>query len=440
MTEAVQPGYQQTQPGVAGSFAYTFTVTSHFAGTAKNFGNRLHDATTITVSSDHTAGSIYGQTVIVTAIVSAATTNVKTPTGSVQFQIDGTNFGPAITVTGGSVSFNVATLFAESHQITATYVSNSSDFSDISTTVAYVQNVAPAPLTINATTDTKTYDSTTTSSAIPTYSGQQGGDTVTGLHESYDSANAGARTLSVNTGYTVNDGNGGNNYTVALNTAAGQINKASLTINAKSDTKTYDSTTTSSAIPTYTGQQGGDTVSGLHESYDSANAGARTLSVNAGYTVNDGNSGNNYTVALNTAAGQINKAALTINAKSDTKTYDSTTTSSAIPTYTGQQGGDTVSGLHESYDSANAGARTLSVNTGYIVNDGNGGNNYTVTLNTAAGQINKAALTINAKSDTKTYDSTTTSSAIPTYTGQQGGDTVSGLHESYDSANSGRAR
>ena len=61
-------------------------------------------------------------------------------------------------------------------------------------------------------------------------------------------------------------------------------------------------------------------------------------------------------------------------------------------------------------------------------------------LNTAAGQINKAALTINAKSDTKTYDSTTTSSAIPTYTGQQGGDTVSGLHESYDSANAGRGR
>ena len=49
---------------------------------------------------------------------------------------------------------------------------------------------------------------------------------------------------------------------------------------------------------------------------------------------------------------------------------------------------------------------TLAV-TGYTVNDGNGGNDYTVTLVTATGTITPAALTITATSDSKVYDGTT---------------------------------
>ena len=55
---------------------------------------------------------------------------------------------------------------------------------------------------------------------------------------------------------------------------------------------------------------------------------------------------------------------------------------------------------------------TLDVATS--LNDGNGGTDYTVTANTASGTINPAALTINAITDSKTYDGTTTSSKTPT--------------------------
>ena len=55
---------------------------------------------------------------------------------------------------------------------------------------------------------------------------------------------------------------------------------------------------------------------------------------------------------------------------------------------------------------------TLTV-TGYTVNDGNGGNDYTVTLQSAAGTITPAALTITATSDTKVYDGTTVVDADP---------------------------
>ena len=73
-------------------------------------------------------------------------------------------------------------------------------------------------------------------------------DPVTGAVQAFDSPNAGSRTLSV-TAYTVNDDNGGANYTVDdTGTAAGTIDPKNLTIDgAVADNKTYDGTTSSAA-------------------------------------------------------------------------------------------------------------------------------------------------------------------------------------------------
>ena len=296
--------------------------------------------------------------------------------------------------------------------------------------------INPASLTIEALTDTKTYDGTTTSTVTPTVTGLKGSDTVTGtVAEQFDSKNAGSRTLSVETGYVINDGNGGHNYAVTLDTASGTINKAGLTIDATGDTKTYDGTTTSTAVATETGLAAGDTLTLGSEQFDSKNAGSRTLSL-TGYTLNDGNSGGNYNVTVNTASGTINKAGLTIDATGDTKTYDGTTTSTAVATETGLVVGDTLALGAEQFDSKNAGSRTLSV-TGYTLNDGNSGGNYNVTVNTAAGTINKAGLTINATSDTKNFDGTTTSKAVATETGLISGDTLVIGPEQFSSPNPG---
>ena len=159
---------------------------------------------------------------------------------------------------------------------------------------------------------------------------------MTGLAETYDTKNAGTgKTLSVSA-YTVNDGNSGNNYTVNTATStAGVINKATLTITAAANTKTYDGTTSAAATPTASGLQGFDSVTGLAETYDTKNAGmGKTLSVSA-YTVNDGNNGNNYTVSttgssgnsglspqnLVNTAGVINPAPLSVTANNKTKIY-----------------------------------------------------------------------------------------------------------------------
>ena len=78
---------------------------------------------------------------------------------------------------------------------------------------------------ITATSDTKVYNGTTTSSKTPTYGTLYNGDTVTGLTQAFTSKNvlgANGSTLTV-TGYTVNDGDGGKDYTVTTETATGTI-------------------------------------------------------------------------------------------------------------------------------------------------------------------------------------------------------------------------
>ncbi len=207
-------------------------------------------------------------------------------------------------------------------------------------------------MTIAAATDTKSYDSTTASSKTPTFqvtsfntdlgeselaaSTLYNSDNFTTLSQSFDSANAGARTLTAS--YSISP-----NYTVtSAATASGAITPATVTIAAVTDTQSYESTTASSKTPTFQvtsfntdlgeSEPGANTLynsdafSSLSQSFDSANAGSRTLT--ASYTISP-----NYTVtSAITAAGTITPATVTIAAVTDTKSYDSTTASSKTPT------------------------------------------------------------------------------------------------------------
>ncbi|WP_175490582.1 beta strand repeat-containing protein [Pelosinus propionicus] len=295
--------------------------------------------------------------------------------------------------------------------------------------------INPATLTLTAAADSKVYDGTTVSNGIVTYSGLLAGDTVSGLSQSFDSKNVlgtNASTLKINTGYTLNDSNNGNNYTVTTQTAAGTITPANLTLTAVADSKVYDGTNVSNGIVTYSGLLAGDTVSGLSQSFDSKNVlgtNASTLKINTGYTLNDSNNGNNYTVTTQTAAGTITPANLTLTASADSKVYDGTTVSNGIVTYNGLLAGDTVSGLTQSFDSKNVlgiNASTLKVNTDYTLNDGNNGSNYTVVTQTAAGTISPAALTVTANNASR-YAGQVNPAFAAAYTGLATGETPAAL-------------
>ncbi len=282
--------------------------------------------------------------------------------------------------------------------------------------------VSPAALTITAVPTTKTYDGTTTAAASPMVAGLQSGDSVSGVAESYATANAGTGiTLSVNGGYSVNDGNSGGNYTVTTVAATGVIDPLAVMV---AGSRVYDGTTLAAAgILNVTNIVGGDalTLAGTAE-LAGRNVGTEAITGFGGLTLGGASAGN-YTLAGASGSVAISPAALTITAAPTTKTYDGTATAAASPIVAGLQGGDSVSGVAKSYATANAGTGiTLSVNGGDSVNDGNSGGNYTVTTVAATGVIDPLAVMV---SGSRVYDGTTLAAAgILNVTNLVGGDAL----------------
>src|SRR5204862_3325983 len=189
--------------------------------------------------------------------------------------------------------------------------------------------------------------------------------------ETYASLNAGVgKTLTVSA-YTTLFRTSGANYTVTtVEDTTGVISAKALTITAQTNSQTYDSTASAAAVPVVVGLVGSDTVTGKAETYDTANAGARSSLASSAYTVNDGNSGGNYTVTtVADTTGVISAKALTITAESSRRAHYMTGGAASALLVVGLVGADTVTGKAETYDTANAGVgKTLSVSA-YTVND-----------------------------------------------------------------------
>ena len=257
--------------------------------------------------------------------------------------------------------------------------------------VTYVDNtnssIDKAAINISAATVSKTYDGTTSASTHAVVIGGQlyGTDSMSGGTFAFADKNAGTGKTVTVSGVTISDGNGGNNYDVGyFDNTNSSISKRLLTISAVADSKEYDGKLTASATakPVVVGRQRGDSIVGLTQSYLDKNAGTgKTINVDAGYTIRDGNNGNNYDVVLvNSTAGVITPKALTISTVANSKVYDGGVTSANKPVVTGLISGDRVTGLFQQYETKTVGTgKKLIVKSGYVVNDGNGGNNYTVT-------------------------------------------------------------
>ena len=137
----------------------------------------------------------------------------------------------------------------------------------------------------------------------------------------------------------------------------------------------------------------------------------------------------NYTISYANGSLTITPAALTLNAVTATKMYDGTILSTGTVGVVGLVGGDTVTGLGQSYASKNvlgANGSTLGINAGYVVNDGNGGANYTVTSNTARGTITPASLVIAADDASRPF-STPNPPFTASYAGFVAGEGVANL-------------
>ena len=105
------------------------TITAVYGGDP-NFSGSTSAALAQTVSEDGSTAaitssaspSVLNQSVSFTVTVSAAAPGSGTPTGTVQFSIDGSKFGSAVALAGGSAtSTSISTLKLGNHTITASY-------------------------------------------------------------------------------------------------------------------------------------------------------------------------------------------------------------------------------------------------------------------------------------------------------------------------------
>ena len=186
------------------------------------------------------------------------------------------------------------------------------------------------------------------------------------------------------------------------------ITQASLVLSSSDLTKTYDGDL--SALGTAVATDGtqlfaGDSISGGSFAFTDKNFGLGIKAVtSSGITVNDGNSGNNYSVsyASNTTS-TINKAPLLVTAAGVDKTYDGNTTASV--TYGDNRIGTDVLTFSSSaaFVSKNV-ANGIGLNVTGIALDGADAINYTAntTANTSA-RITPKALTITANNDSKDF-------------------------------------
>jgi hypothetical protein len=141
-------------PGLA---VGSHSVTAGYSGDAKDLASAstalsetVNKASTSLVVASSSSTSSTGQAVMFTATLSVIAPGAGTPGGSVQFQIDGANFGSPVAISGGSAtSAPTSGLSAGSHTVEAVY-SGDPNFS-ASTSAGITQTVkASLPVYINA--------------------------------------------------------------------------------------------------------------------------------------------------------------------------------------------------------------------------------------------------------------------------------------------------
>ena len=359
----------------------------------------------------------------------ATTTSSSTPTLTSGTLATGT------TVVSATESYDTASV-GNTHVMTPLVtLSDPGDYTITEATIA-TGIITTRPVTYTAAASTKPYDATTTSSSTPTLtSGTLAtGTTVVSATESYDNASVGS-THVMTPLVTLSDPG---DYTITEATiATGIITTRPVTYTAAASTKPYDATTTSSSTPTLTSGTlaTGTTVVSATESYDTASVGNThvmtplvTLSDPGDYTITEATFAN----------GIITTRAVTYTAAASTKPYDATTSSSSTPTITSGSlaTGTTVVSATESYDNASVGSTHVMTPLVTLSDPGD----YTITEATIAnGIITTRAVTYTAAASTKPYDTTTTSSSIPTITSGSlaAGTTVVSATESYDNASVG---
>lgn len=286
------------------------------------------------------------------------------------------------------------------------------------TTTATTADITPAQLTVSFTTDAdKTYDGDNSADITGRSINDGVIDTedvdVTGGSATFANKHVGTGLTVTATGFTLTGADSGNYEIGTINTTTGNVNPRSITVTAVADGKTYDGTTDSNETPEITSSFSPpvalvDTANFI-QTFDTKHFGTEKVLTPSGVVI-DGNpiEGSNYTVTIVTVStGEIIKKSINVTAQPNTKTYDGNIGSIVVPIVDPLEASDTVGTAPiQSYDTAGVGTGKTLTPSGLVINDGNGGANYTIVpVTNTVGVINKKGLTVTgATTNSKIYD------------------------------------
>jgi uncharacterized protein with ACT and thioredoxin-like domain len=132
--------------------------------------------------------------------------------------------------------------------------------------------------------------------------------------------------------------------------------------------------------------------------------------------INDGNGGLNYSIHyVQDLTGIISKKDINVTAQHDARIYNGTISSAVAPVVEALQTGDVIGTAPiQTYNNRNVGTGKTLTAVGLVINDGNGGNNYTVHyLTDLTGIISIRGINVTAQHDNRAYNGTTSSSVVP---------------------------
>ncbi len=365
--------------------AGTHTVEAVFTSADTNFNNSsdlldggqvVNKRDTLTTVSSSLNPSTFGQSVTFTATVVGTGAGAGNPSGgSVQFKIDGANFGAAVALTAGSASSGATTLLtAGNHTVEAIFTSSDTNFNDSNDLLDGGQTVDKRNTltTVSSTLNPSTFGQSVSFSATVVGTGAGAGNPSGGsVQFKIDGTNFGAAVAltagSASSGAT-NSLTAGNHTVEAVFTSAdtnfndsndlldgGQVvNKRNTltTVSSSLNPSIYGQNVTFTATVAGTGAGAGDPSGGsVQFKIDGVNFGAPVAlasgSASSG-AINSLTAGNHTVEAVFTSAdtnfnnssdlldgGQtVNKASLTITASSHTIIFGD-----AVPTITASYSG-----------------------------------------------------------------------------------------------------
>ena len=242
------------------------------------------DSTTVITRTIGATPSVYGTGLGFTATASGPG---STATGTIRWQVDGSDVGSPVTLDpSGQAIFDATRLGVGDHTIGASY-SGDSQYSP-SAASSLDQSITQRDLHVTATGINKTYDGDAVAT-VTLNDDRVSGDTFTTetYSASFDAGKNVGTGLAVSVTSIAISGGDSANYNLAntTTTTSADISQAALDINAVTDSRGYNGTAASTVSPSVSGTvYSPDSVTGLVQVFDSRNAGARTLSVSA-YTV-----------------------------------------------------------------------------------------------------------------------------------------------------------